>query len=62
MLHVSELKRRYDPRRQVTEFAVTFLIDREAKVAKTTVAGNVSSLSPSCMNELRAAVTTGQVA
>lgn len=60
MLQVSELKRHYDPGRQVTEFSVTFLIDRRATVAKTSLPGNVSSLSPACLNELRAAVLGGR--
>jgi hypothetical protein len=60
MLQVSELKRQYDPERQVTEFSVTFLVDRRVRVARTCVPGNVSSLSPACLNELRAAVIAGQ--
>ncbi len=60
MLQVSELKRHYDPQRHMTEFSVTFLIDRRVKVAKTSLPGDVSFLSPACLNELRSAAIAGQ--
>jgi hypothetical protein len=62
MLQVSHIKRHYDPERKVTDFLVTFIIDRHIKVAKTSHPGDVSSLSPTCMYELQAAATTGQAA
>ncbi len=55
MLQISELKRHYDPDRQVTDFTVTFIMDGRVKVARASLRGNVSSLSPSFINELRSA-------
>ncbi len=55
MLQVSELKRHYDPDRQITDFSVTFIMDGRVKVARASLRGNISSLSPSFINELRAA-------